>query len=87
MTAVAYSNNFSGAASTTLYDIDTGSDELAIQNPPNNGTLVDCRRGLGVDAGPATGFDIDSNGTAYAVLSVGGGTTSTRSISPAVARH
>ena len=39
VTAVAYSNNFSGAASTTLYDIDTGSDCSRGQNPPNNGTL------------------------------------------------
>ena len=73
VTAVAYSNNFNGAASTTLYDIDTGSDVLAIQNPPNNGTLTTVGAGLGLDAGPATGFDIDSTGTAYAVLSTGGG--------------
>jgi hypothetical protein len=72
VTAVAYSNNFSGAATTTLYDIDTVADVLAIQNPPNNGTLVPVGAGLGVDAGSATGFDIDSSGTAYAVLAVGG---------------
>jgi Domain of unknown function (DUF4394)/Calx-beta domain len=72
VTAVAYSNNFSGATSTTLYDIDTGSDVLATQNPPNNGTLNPVGAGLGIDAGPASGFDIDSDGSAYAVLSVGG---------------
>jgi Domain of unknown function (DUF4394)/Calx-beta domain len=71
VTAVAYSNNFSGATSTTLYDIDTGSDVLDIQTPPNNGTLTPVGP-LGLDAGPATGFDIDSDGIAYAVLSVGG---------------
>jgi hypothetical protein len=75
VTAVAYSNNFSGAASTVLYDIDTGSDVLAIQNPPNNGTLTTVG-GLGLDAGPATGFDIDSTGIAYAVLSPSGANSS-----------
>jgi hypothetical protein len=71
VTAVAYSNNFNGAASTTLYDIDTGSDGLAIQNPPNTGTLTSTGS-LGYDAGATTGFDIDSTGTGYAALSVGG---------------
>jgi len=38
--AVAYTNSFAGATSTTLYDIDElNSGILAIQNPPNNGTL------------------------------------------------
>ncbi|MEJ7701367.1 MAG: DUF4394 domain-containing protein [Pyrinomonadaceae bacterium] len=41
VTATAYTNNFAGATTTTQYDIDTGSDRLLIQNPPNNGTLVD----------------------------------------------
>jgi Domain of unknown function (DUF4394)/Calx-beta domain len=71
VTAVAYSNNFSGATSTTLYDIDTSSDSLARQNPPNNGTLS-LVGSLGHDVGSATGFDIDSTGTAYGALSVGG---------------
>ena len=37
ITAVAYTNSFSGATSTTLYDIDVESDKLLIQRPPNNG--------------------------------------------------
>jgi hypothetical protein len=37
--AVAYTNNFAGATSTILYDIDTTSNSLYIQTPPNNGTL------------------------------------------------
>ena len=82
VTAVAYSSNFSGAASTVLYDIDTGSDELAKQNPPNNGTLVPVGA-LGLDAGSATGFDIDSNGTATPSCPSAAATTSTRSISSA----
>src|SRR5581483_1695827 len=37
---VAYTNSFAGASATTLYDIDSASDTLLIQNPPNNGTLT-----------------------------------------------
>jgi hypothetical protein len=36
----AYTNSFPGATTTTLFDIDDTTDGLAIQNPPNNGTLV-----------------------------------------------
>ena len=35
-----YTNSFPGATSTTLYTIDDATDGLAIQTPPNNGTLV-----------------------------------------------
>lgn len=57
VTAVAYTNNFAGATTTTLYDIDTQLDKLFIQTPPNMGALV--------EVGPTTinfaannGFDI-----------------------------
>jgi hypothetical protein len=36
----AYRNNFPGATSTTLYGIDAADNELVVQNPPNNGTIV-----------------------------------------------
>lgn len=39
VTSVAYDNNFAGAATTTLFDIDVTTDKLYRQNPPNNGTL------------------------------------------------
>lgn len=72
-TGAAYTNNFAGATTTTLYVIDTVADALFIQNPPNAGTLV--RVGaLGVDASGPVAFDIDANGTAYATLTVGGAT-------------
>ncbi len=72
VSAAAYTNNFSGATTTTLYDIDTATDSLFIQNPPNNGTLVPVGA-LGVDATGVNGFDIASiGGTAFAVLNVGG---------------
>ena len=74
VTASAYTNNFAGATTTTLYDIDTNTDRLLIQNPANAGTLVDVGP-LGVDATGVNGFDIASNnGTAFAALTVGGTT-------------
>ncbi|HVE40725.1 MAG TPA: DUF4394 domain-containing protein [Planctomycetota bacterium] len=69
--AVAYSNNVAGAATTTLYDIDSGTDSLYIQNPPNTGTLT-LVGALGVDTFNSVGFDISASGTAYASLSVAG---------------
>lgn len=72
ITAAAYTNNFAGATATTLYDIDTQTNRLYKQDPPNSGTLVDVGP-LGVTATAANGFDIGSkSGTAYALLTVGG---------------
>ena len=75
--AAAYLNNrgglpgAGGTGGTTLYVIDADTDSLYVQNPPNNGTLVDAKP-LGVNAGSAGGFDIDTlNNKAYAVLEVG----------------
>ena len=68
ITAVAYTNSFSGATSTTLYDIDVASDKLFIQRPPNNGTLVEVGS-LGVQALGEAGFDIaPDNSVAIAAL-------------------
>ena len=64
----AYTNNFVGATVTTLYAIDSGTDTLATQNPPANGTLSTVGP-LGVDTTGNVGFDISQcGGTAYAVL-------------------
>jgi hypothetical protein len=66
----AYTNSVAGATTTTLFDLDTGRDFVAIQNPPNAGTLVSVGA-LGVDAGSNAGFDISSvDGVAYAALQV-----------------
>jgi hypothetical protein len=71
VTAAAYTNNFAGATTTVLFDIDTNSDRLLRQDPPNNGTLVDVGP-IGVNATSANGFDIGgTSGTAYAILTVG----------------
>lgn len=71
VTAVAYTNNFAGATTTTLFDIDTNTDRLHRQDPPNNGTLVDVGP-IGINATSTNGFDIGgTSGTAYAILTVG----------------
>jgi hypothetical protein len=72
VTAAAYANNFHGTTATTLFDLDTGSDRLVRQNPPNNGTLEDVGP-LGVDLSPDAAFDIaPSDGTAYAAGRIAG---------------
>ncbi len=70
--ASAYTNSFSGATTTTLYNIDFFRDRLTIQNPPNDGTQM-MVGSLGVDTSAVLGFDITAaTGTAYAALTVGG---------------
>jgi len=76
VTAAAYTNSFAGATATTLYDIDSGSDTLYIQNPPNGGTLVPVGA-LGVNVTDSNGFDIAAgSNNALAALQVNGETTS-----------
>lgn len=63
---------------TTLYDIDFGLDVLAIQNPPNAGTL-NTVGDLGDNVKAVTGFDIVTTGTtnrAFAALQAKGGGSS-----------
>ena len=70
VTAVAYENSFDGTGSTQLYDIDTLLNDLVLQNPPNDGTLMTIGD-LGVDFDTLGGFDVvsspDGGNTAYAV--------------------
>jgi trimeric autotransporter adhesin len=68
--AAAYTNSRPGVITATqLFVIDTTLDILALQNPPNNGTL-NTIGSLGVDAGPNAAFDIDgATNIGYAVLS------------------
>lgn len=74
VSGAAYTNNFAGATTTVLFDIDAGTDKLYTQNPPNNGTLVETGA-LGVDADLSSGFDIGgTSGKGYAVLTVAGTT-------------
>ena len=81
VTAVAYTNNDLNqpGTGTTLFDLDTAQDQIAIQSPPGNGILVATGK-LGVDAAAMAGFDIYSllvNGVTvanypFATLSVNG---------------
>ena len=70
-TGGAYINNFSGTASTLLYDIDSDLDILVTQNPPNNGTLNTVGP-LGVNVSAINGFDVSGQtGIAYAAFNNG----------------
>jgi hypothetical protein len=78
--ALGYTNNFVGALTTSLYAIDSGFDSLALQNPPNNGTLSTVGA-LGFDAGERTSLDIAGPGNAaFAAISPSGGPTSFYSV-------
>ncbi|WP_212760913.1 DUF4394 domain-containing protein [Telluria aromaticivorans] len=60
VTGSAYTNNdLSATTATTLYALDTMQDQVALQSPPNDGTLAATGK-LGVDTGAETGFDIYS---------------------------
>lgn len=67
----AYANNFNGATTTTLYDIDSEQDILVQQGSatisPNAGTLFTIGS-LGFDTSEQVGFDIGAGGTAFASL-------------------
>ncbi|TWI61208.1 uncharacterized protein DUF4394 [Pseudoduganella lurida] len=67
--AAAYTNSIAGATATMLYDLDSTSDVLALQNPPNDGTLVNVGP-LGIDIAGTGAMDIagGANGLVLAAL-------------------
>jgi len=67
--AAAYTNSIPNAASTQLFDVDGASSVLALQNPPNDGTLVNVGP-LGVTVAGDGGMDIGggANGLVLAAL-------------------
>lgn len=80
VTAAGYTNNDDDpATATTLFDLDTAADRIAVQSPANAGTLAPAGN-LGVDAGSAAGLDVYSTlqdgravgNDAFAVVSVDG---------------
>jgi hypothetical protein len=82
VTGAAYTNNDADpATATTLFDIDSTLDQVAVESPPNAGTLV-ATGALGVDTGSDVSVDIRSrtrrgttvSNTAYAALSSADGT-------------
>ena len=71
ISGAAYTNNFAGAATTVLFDIDASTDRLYKQDPPNTGALVDVGP-LGINIESANGFDIGgTSGVAYGIFTVG----------------
>lgn len=79
----AYTNNFAGAATTTLYDIDSNLDILATQGSPggspvspNTGQLFTVGA-LGFNTSDLVGFDVSgATGIAYASLTAPAGNAS-----------
>jgi hypothetical protein len=76
----AYTNNdLDAATGTSLFDLDSERNQIALQSPPNNGSLV-LTGSLTVDPDSPAGFDIYSrlrnnvtvSNSAYAALTVGG---------------
>jgi hypothetical protein len=83
VTGAAYTNNDADPnTATTLFDVDSMLDQVSIQSPPNNGSLVATGK-LGVDTTPDLAVDIvsrvrrgtASDNTAYAALSSRRGST------------
>lgn len=80
VTAAAYDRNFAGTTQTTLFGIDSTSDQLVMiggvnGSPSPNGGVVTPVGPLGVDASGVNGFDIVSDqmsNRAWAALTVGG---------------
>ena len=71
LSAAAYTDNFAGASTTSLFVIDHNTDKLFLQSPPNAGTLVE-RGMLGINITSNNGFDIGSaSQKAYMVATVG----------------
>ena len=72
VTAAAYTNNdLDPSTATTLFVIGTGTDQVLIQSPANNGTLAPTGS-LTVDAAPNAGFDIFSTLSGGKAVSVAG---------------
>ena len=73
--AAAYGSNFAGATTTTLFDLDANVDTLAVQAPPNDGTLTDvgAAGALGINLTGVAALDIagGDNGLVLAALRVG----------------
>nr|MDQ3017230.1 DUF4394 domain-containing protein [Bacteroidota bacterium] len=68
--AAAYTNNYPGATTTTLYVIDYLQDKLYTQAPPNNGTL-NVVNTLSMNVADSNGFDIGGNsGNAMGIFTI-----------------
>lgn len=63
---IAYSNNYAGSMTPTLYDLDVTAKKIYKQEPQNSGTLI-LAGNLTQDIGSGVSFDISPNNTALAV--------------------
>ncbi len=72
--AGAYTNSFAGATSTALYDLDAVSDVLALQSPPNDGTLADVGA-VGLDLSGQNAMDIAGGGNGLVLAALRAGTS------------
>ncbi len=63
-----YTNSVDGAEETQLYVIDAEQDVLALQDPPNDGTL-NTVGSLDVDVNASAAFDITPDGAAFLTVS------------------
>lgn len=72
--AAAYTNSFDGTTATMLYDLEQNTDQLALQNPPNDGTLVNVGP-LGLNIASSAGFDIGGGGNGLALAALRAGAT------------
>lgn len=67
--AAAYTNNFAGATTTSLFVMDYNTDALYTQAPPNDGK-INLIGSLGMDVYKANGFDIGgTSGSAMGIFS------------------
>ena len=75
VSGAAYTNSFAGATTTTLFSLDSETNMLYTQTPPNDGVLVPVGA-LGVDVTASNGFDIGaSSGSAFGLFKVGSTTS------------
>lgn len=78
VSGVAYSNSFSDACRSTLYMLDTSTDQLVASTDAIGGLVTDVGS-LGVDADGLNGYEIataaDGTNSGLAVLTVGGAPT------------
>ncbi|GAA4336278.1 hypothetical protein GCM10023149_44860 [Mucilaginibacter gynuensis] len=73
--SIAYHNNYAGALNSTLYDIDSQTDMLYKQDPPNDGKLVPVGQ-LNIDITATGGFDIGgTSNLAYGIFTTSDGKT------------
>jgi hypothetical protein len=70
LVAAAYTNNFDGATSTTLYSIDANADALVIHSVGPQFSTLTMVGPLGFDVGERVGFDV-SGATSIAYVSNG----------------